>query len=98
MNEKELQVMKCQLAQMEDIKKRSPEKIAGGYVGAGFGGDFNGINVPPTFMQGRLPNGVSPMQAFEQVMAFMRETIAQAEREQKTKCIASSDSLVRRIR
>ena len=90
--------MKRQLAQLEDIKTRAPEKIAGGYVCAGFGGDFNGVNVPPTFMQGRLPNGVTPMQALEQVMAFMRETIAQAEREQKNKCIEDSTSSVRRIR
>ena len=43
---------------------------------AGFGGDLGGIEVPETLMTGELPAGVTPEQAFDQVVDFMRKTIA----------------------
>lgn len=85
MNQNELALMKAQLKDMRSRTALYEAAFKGGYVCAGFGGELNGVNVPNTLLQGRLPPGTTPHEALEQVIAFMEQTILQAEQEQKKK-------------
>lgn len=71
-----LQMMKAQLRDMQANRGRYELALQRGFVIAGFGGDLHGIEVPETLMTGELPAGVTPEQAFDQVVDFMRKTIA----------------------
>ena len=75
----QLAMMKAQLADMQKNPKRYEQLIAGGYVCAGFGGDLNGVDIPNTFISGKLPAGTTPEEALKGVMEIMRQTIAEAE-------------------
>lgn len=79
MNDNELKFMKTQLDMMKKNPQMCMNAISMGGFCAGFGGDLNGIDVPETFISGRLPPGVTPQQMFEQIVAFMEQTIKQAE-------------------
>ena len=76
-------LMKAQLSDIERNPKRYEALLSSGYVVAGFGGELNGVDVPETFLQGRLPAGMSAKDALAQVIAIMKQTIAKAESEQK---------------
>lgn len=71
-----LQMMKAQLRDMQANRGRYELALQRGFVIAGFGGDLHGIEVPETLMTGKLPAGTTPEQAFDQVVDFMRKTIA----------------------
>lgn len=71
-----LQMMKAQLRDMQANRGRYELALQRGFVIAGFGGDLHGIEVPETLMTGELPAGTTPEQAFDQVVDFMRKTIA----------------------
>lgn len=71
-----LQMMKAQLRDMQANRGRYELALQRGFVIAGFGGDLHGIEVPETLMTGELPAGTTPEQAFDQVVNFMRKTIA----------------------
>lgn len=73
---KGLQMMKSQLQDMLANRGRYELALQQGFVIAGFGGNLGGIEVPETLMTGELPAGVTPEQAFDQVVDFMRKTIA----------------------
>lgn len=73
---KGLQMMKSQLQDMLANRGRYELALQQGFVIAGFGGNLGGIEVPETLMTGELPAGVTPGQAFDQVIDFMRKTIA----------------------
>lgn len=73
---KGLQMMKSQLQDMLANRGRYELALQQGFVIAGFGGNLDGIEVPETLMTGELPAGVTPEQAFDQVVDFMRKTIA----------------------
>lgn len=73
---KGLQMMKAQLRDMQANRGRYELALQRGFVIAGFGGDLHGIEVPETLMTGELPAGTTPEQAFDQVVDFMRKTIA----------------------
>lgn len=73
---KGLQMMKSQLQDMLANRGRYELALQQGFVIAGFGGNLGGIEVPETLMTGELPAGVTPGQAFDQVVDFMRKTIA----------------------
>lgn len=73
---KGLQMMKSQLHDMLANRGRYELALQQGFVVAGFGGNLNGIEVPETLMTGELPAGTTPEQAFDQVVDFMRKTIA----------------------
>ena len=78
---RQIMMMKNQLSQIEKNPAMFERMLScGGYVCAGFGGDLNGVHIPETLLQGRLPPGTSPAQALEQVKSIMREAIAQAEK------------------
>ena len=70
-----LALMKRQLKDMSENPQKYMQAFQSGYVYAGFGGNLNGIEVPNTLMSGKLPPGVTPQQAFEQVVEFMKKTI-----------------------
>lgn len=82
MANKELQLMKIQLEMMKRNPQMTMNAISTGSFCAGFGGDLNGIKVPETFISGRLPPGVTPQQMYNQIVAFMEQTIKQAEASQ----------------
>lgn len=86
MNNNELQLMKNQLEMIKKNPQMTMNAISMGAFCAGFGGDLNGIKVPETFINGRLPPGVTPQQMFEKVVAFMELTIKQAEASQLKNC------------
>lgn len=90
----ELMLMKRQLKDMLDNPAKYEAAIQGGFVAAGFGGDLNGIQVPATFMSGRLPPGVTPQDALRQVMQFMAATIKEAEQAQKKLSERSTDGRI----
>ena len=73
---KGLQMMKSQLQDMLANRGRYELALQQGFVIAGFGGNLGGIEVPETLMTGELPAGVTTEQAFDQVVDFMRKTIA----------------------
>lgn len=73
---KGLQMMKSQLQDMLANRGRYELALQQGFVIAGFGGNLGGIEVPETLMAGELPAGVTPGQAFDQVIDFMRKAIA----------------------
>lgn len=79
----ELILMKRQLKDMLDNPAKYEKAFQGGFVTAGFGGDLNGIQVPATFISGRLPPGVTPQEALQQAIQFMAATIREAEQTQK---------------
>ncbi len=74
--------MRSQVRDMIQNPAKYTAALRAGYVYAGFGGDLNGIKVPETLMSGKLPPGVTPEQALQQVIAYMNQVIAQAEAEQ----------------
>lgn len=79
MERNELALMKAQLLDMTVHPERYEAALKGGFVCAGFGGDLNGVHVPETLLKGRLPAGVTPQQALQEVIAIMKKTISEAE-------------------
>ncbi len=82
---KSLALMKAQLRDMTLNPEKYEVALSSGFVVAGFGGNLNGIHVPETLLSGKIPPDSSPKQALEEVVAFMKKAIAQAEAEQRTK-------------
>ncbi|MCR5401771.1 MAG: hypothetical protein K6E78_09290 [Treponema sp.] len=86
----QIELMKSQLRDMMENPQRYKAALKSGYICAGFGGDLNGIHVPETLMTGRLPAGVSPEEALQEVIQYMKQVIAQAEAQQKEKIVSTS--------
>lgn len=84
-DEQGLAIMKKQLKDMTDNPGKYMQAFKSGYAYAGFGGNLNGIEVPNTFLSGKLPAGVTPEQAFMQVIEIMKNTIMEAEKNQARK-------------
>lgn len=73
-----LMLMQQQLKDMEAHPNRYIQAMKNGVCVAGFGGDLFGIEVPETLMYGEIPPGVTPAQAFQQVIDYMRQVIEAA--------------------
>lgn len=73
-----LELMKRQLRDMETHREQYELALRDGFVIAGFGGNLQGIDVPETLMTGKVPAGMTPEQAFNEVIDFMRKTIKEA--------------------
>lgn len=73
-----LMLMKRQLRDMEAHRDQYELALRNGFVIAGFGGNLQGIDVPETLMTGKVPAGMTPEQALNEVIDFMRETIKKA--------------------
>lgn len=71
-----LALMKRQLQDMEAHRRQYELALQNGFVIAGFGGNLDGIEVPETLMTGEVPAGMTPSQAFDEVIDYMRKTIA----------------------
>lgn len=80
---RQLMQMKKTLNDMIHNPELYQKAIAGGRFCAGFGGDLNGVKVPETFITVKLPAGMSPQEAFMQVVQFMAQTIKEAEMKNK---------------
>ena len=70
-----LALMKRQLQDMEAHRDQYELALQSGIVVAGFGGNLDGIEVPETLMTGQVPPGMTPSQAFDEVVDYMRKTI-----------------------
>lgn len=75
-----LELMKRQLRDMETHREQYELALRDGFVIAGFGGNLQGIDVPETLMTGKVPANMTPEQAFDEVIDFMRKTIKEASR------------------
>lgn len=73
-----LMLMKRQLRDMEAHRDQYELALRNGFVIAGFGGNLQGIDVPETLITGKVPAGMTPEQALNEVIDFMRETIKKA--------------------
>lgn len=73
-----LELMKRQLRDMETHREQYEVALRDGFVIAGFGGNLQGIDVPETLMTGKVPANMTPEQAFDEVIDFMRKTIKEA--------------------
>ena len=71
-----LALMKRQLQDMEAHRSQYELALQRGFVIAGFGGNLDGIEVPETLMTGEVPAGMTPSQALDEVIDYMRKTIA----------------------
>ncbi len=71
-----LALMKRQLQDMEAHRRQYELALQNGFVIAGFGGNLDGIEVPETLMTGEVPAGMTPEQALDEVIDYMRKTIA----------------------
>lgn len=70
-----LALMKRQLQDMEAHRHQYELALQNGFVIAGFGGNLDGIEVPETLMTGEVPAGMTPSQAFDEVLDYMRNVI-----------------------
>lgn len=70
-----LALMKRQLQDMEAHRRQYELALQNGFVIAGFGGNLDGIEVPETLMTGEVPAGMTPSQAFDEVVDYMRKII-----------------------
>jgi len=70
-----LALMKRQLRDMEAHRHQYELALQNGFVIAGFGGNLDGIEVPETLMTGEVPAGMTPSQAFDEVLDYMRKVI-----------------------
>lgn len=70
-----LALMKRQLQDMEAHRRQYELALQNGFVIAGFGGNLDGIEVPETLMTGEVPAGMTPSQAFDEVIDYMRKVI-----------------------
>lgn len=68
-------LMKRQLHDMEAHRGQYELALQNGFVIAGFGGNLDGIEVPETLMTGEVPAGMTPSQAFDEVVDYMRKVI-----------------------
>lgn len=75
-----LMLMKRQLRDMEAHRDQYELALRNGFVIAGFGGNLQGVDVPETLMTGKVPAGMTPEQALNEVIDFMRETIKRLQR------------------
>lgn len=70
-----LALMKRQLQDMEAHRRQYELALQNGFVIAGFCSNIDGIEVPETLITGEVPAGMTPSQAFDEVLDYMRKTI-----------------------
>ena len=94
----EIALMKAQLSDMMANRGKYEAALSSGVVVAGFGGDLNGTKIPETILKGRLPPGVTPAEASNQVVAFMKKTIEEAQAAHESRQPAFPQNGKKRIR
>lgn len=73
-------LMKAQLRDMQANPDRYIQAPESGFVVAGFGGDLYGVEVPETIMTGEVPPGMTAEDAFKEVVKYMQQVIAEAQK------------------
>lgn len=74
-----IMAMEQQLKDMEAHPNRYINALRSGYTsGFCFGGDLFGIPVPKILETGEVPSGMTPSQAFQQVLDYMRKVLEAA--------------------